>query len=335
MLFEYQVLRVWPALTPSVRIKSNSMGKVWSKHEVRISTFHQSYTPGEEVAGTIALYLHAKVAKLRMELEVFGEEYFVIVKGQNQKRTFLTYKTTVFDQELSKGAYEFPYIFTLPTHLPNSFTAKNPSFSAGILYFLRVSIPQFHLACDAQFHLYTPLPPVPPFSLEETFNLSCCCFNSDYLRVIACLNQSEYSVSDKVLVRIGIDTLAASEGVLGVKIDVKQVTLLRTVTGSRYFTQIVMSFEVPKKLEAGEMYADGGMLEVVLPLDSTEIAGTTHGNIVESGVRVDVEVKTTGGRGLQLTLPLFVRPPHCPLPYSPPLPREWLPVVMPVFPIPH
>ena len=267
---------------------------------------------------------------MQLIFEVLGEESYSIVGNERYNRTELcfSYQTSLFNSPLSKGSYEFPFLFSLPTSLPSSFSLQTKSFTASITYFLRVSIPQFSLTSHTSVGVMSKDPVEKPAKQEETYQLTCCCFASDFVRVSACLDKGEYYWGDSVLVTIGVDTLGASQGVRAVRLEIVQIVRLRRVNADAlYFSNGIMSYNFPKELKAHTIYTEDSAIQVLLSLENPEIAGVTKGSIVESGLRVNIRVMTESGRELLLTLPLAVRK-RATASYHPPLPNEWRPLVM-------
>ena len=308
------------------------MGNAGAKSELRVYTYAGSYRPGEEVTGTVSLYLAKKSLQLGLDLEIVGEESYCVAgleQANRRERTF-NYRAVLFDSELDKGAYEFPFAIRLPTSLSSSFSLQTKSFAAGVSYYIRTSLPQASLVSTVQLNIINSSPISPPIVVEETYPLTCCCFNSDFIRVSACLDQGEYSSSDDVLVTIGVDTLGASQGVRAIRLELVQITRLRRGNNANAmcFSQVVLDSEIPKQMHAHTICTEGNALQALLSLQSTAVAGATHGAIVESGLRIDVKVRTERGQELLLSLPLVVRNRACAEAYSPPLPSDWKPVVM-------
>lgn len=308
------------------------MGNAGAKSELRVEILEGSYRPGEEVVGTVSLYLAKKSPNLVLELELIGEESYAITdaKPSNRREKTCNYRAILFDSKLEKGFYQFPFTIHLPSVLPNSFSLQTRSFSASISYFLRASLPQLLLISVFPLNITNFNPSSRPIQVEETYPLTCCCFNSDFMRVTAHLDRGEYCCSDDVLVTIGIDTLGASQGVESIRLEIVQITLLRrgNNVNSMCFSHIVLSCELPFPLHSHTIYTEGNALQALLSLQSTALAGTTHGSIVESGLRVDIKVRTDSGKELLLSLPLRVRNKAGLGPYSPPLPSGWKPEVM-------
>lgn len=286
------------------------MGNAFKKTELRVSTYEECYRPGEEIRGTVSLYLAKDSPKIQLQFEVFGEESYSIVGNDRYNRTerCFSYQTSLFNSPLSKGSYDFPFLFLLPNSLPSSFSLQTKSFSASITYFLRASIPQISLISHTSVGVMSKDPVEKPAKQEETYQLTCCCFASDFVRVSACLDKGEYYWGDSVLVTIGVDTLGASQGVRAVRLEIMQIVRLRRVNANAlYFSNGVMSYNFPKQLQAHTIYTEESAIQVLLSLENSEIAGVTNGFIVESGLRVDIKVVTDSGRELLLTLPLVVR----------------------------
>jgi len=184
------------------------------------------YAPGETVEGYAYLNTR-KEAPARVELLVMCLEKTDSIENQDIRsgtRALFRFgrEFVPADQFEKETAYCFPFSFTLPTGIPDSYTVKGDKGSASICYYVKLFVNFSKDICDLNFQTSEPLEffvenkvPEPTEQLQsfdsekeegpiEVRVMNWCCFYKGSILGNVQLNQSGYKPGEKVRMHINL-----------------------------------------------------------------------------------------------------------------------------------
>lgn len=318
------------------------MGLGESKGSLHVCVDKADYAPGEEVTGSVYLYLRRRIKTetVWLKLKCTEETHLGRRKGLKHwvRQRFALGK---WPKEIPAGSYSLPFRFTLPTSLPCSFKIALDQASASITYKLKAQVSGKN--SRLKHHLLLPihsLPLLQPGGREEQLShTASCCRNRGVVKLIAGFERASYTPGLSPSLIVEVDNSKGSMQMSGLVMRLYRLLKLKDDKGkANVWKWELLSLQKECRIPSRKNLLEHQAIMLSLSLETFRVslteAPTVNSTLIECHYLCEVSLQPAMGycwatvpQGVSAPVTFVAgKPGQIPLPMAP---EDWNPTVLP------
>jgi len=329
------------------------MGGAESVGDLYIELNEPDISPGQELRGCIHFLLRSPIQAEFLVLTFRGKEYIewkeVHGNGKSVRVETYTghhvvctrrYPVFLFEKgQVPPGCYSFPIAFTVPRHIPGSFSKEGKMMKAHIYYHLKALLEAQQAVPMKAFKttirvVQTQMDLFPMQDEVAAQVKTCCCVHKGEIRLKAQFSQNSYRHGEIADLVVDADNSRSSLDITRIRAELYRTLRMRDDSGRfnverRKLSESLVDIHIP----AGQGY--GRSVRMAVPISGNdgelETAPSIRGTIMECTHSLEVRAVTSGccmccGQRPKVNRMVIIVPANLPPVPLPEIPREWRPV---------
>ena len=237
------------------------------------------------------------------------------------------------------GCYSFPIVFTVPMHIPGSFSKEGKMMKGFIWYGLKAVLegqqPIPVKPYKAPIRIVQNLMDFLPSQDEVAAQVkTCCCAHNGEIRMRANFTQSTYRHGDLATVAVDVDNSRSTLNIHKITVNLMRTLRMRADTGYFHTGRSCLSSSFANtSIRSGQGYGQTVQIAVSITgnKDELETAPSVRGTIMECIHSLEIRAVTSGccmccGQKPKVDRAVVILPSVLPPVQLPVIPRDWTPL---------